>query len=94
MTPNCWLASFNPRTCVQSSYLSHAERGSSTKVTNKEVEYELDSGAKKRKQARDEYHHYTAELVPRSRNMPARVKKNQLSRNSLWNSAIVFWKVW
>ena len=56
---NCWLASFNPRTCVQSSYLPHAERGSSTKVTNKEVECELETGAKKRKQACGEYHHYT-----------------------------------
>ena len=61
MSLHRWLASSNARTGVQSSYLPHAERGSSTEVANKEVQCELEIGGKKRKRARGDYHHYTAE---------------------------------
>ena len=43
---------------VQSPYLPHAERRSSTEAANKEVACEL-KRCDKRKGARSEYHHYT-----------------------------------
>ena len=46
---------------VQSSYLPHAEKGSSTEAANKEVACELEICGQKRKRVRGYYHHYTAE---------------------------------
>ena len=62
MSLHHWLASSDARTGVQSSYLPHAERGSATEAANKEVQRELEIGGKKRKRARGDYHHYTAEV--------------------------------
>ena len=46
---------------VRSSYLLHAEKGSSAEVANREVARELEICGKKRKRVRGDYHHYTAE---------------------------------
>ena len=46
---------------VQSSYLPHAQIGSSTEAANKEVGGELEICGKKIKRIRGDYHHYSAE---------------------------------
>ena len=56
-----WLVGPSARSGVQSSYLPHAEKGSSTEAANKEVACELEICGKKRKRVRGDYHHYTAE---------------------------------
>ena len=61
MSLHHWLASSNAGTGVQSSYLPHADRKSSTEAANKEIRSELEIGGKKRKSARGDFHHYTTE---------------------------------
>ena len=89
MSLHRWLVGPSTRSGVQSSYLPHAEKGSSTEAANKEVACELEICGKKRKQVRGDYHHYT---VPRSQSVPATAERKRLSRSTLWNSAILFQK--
>ena len=58
MSLHHWLVGLSG---VQSSYLPHAEKGSSTEVANKAVACELEICGKKRKRVRGDYHHHTAE---------------------------------
>ena len=61
MSLHRWLVGPSAHSGVQSSYLPHAEKGSSTEVANKEVACELEICGKKRNWVRGDYHHYTAE---------------------------------
>ena len=83
MSLHRWLASSNAPTGVQSSYLPHAERGSSTEAANKEVQCELEIGGKKRKRARGDYHHYTAE---------ARAKVAKYACENLYHKGTLKWQ--
>ena len=61
MSLHRWLVGPSARSGVQSSYLPHAEKGSSIEAANKEVACELEICGKKRKRVRGDYHHYIAE---------------------------------
>ena len=52
MSLHRWLVGPSARSGVQSSYLPHAEKGSSTEAANKEVACELEICGKKRKWVR------------------------------------------
>ena len=56
-----WLIGPSARSNVQSSYLLHAEEGSSTVAANQKVACELEICGKKRKRVQGDYHHYIAE---------------------------------
>ena len=61
MSLHRWLVGPSARSGVQSSYLPHAEKGSSTEAANKVVACVLEICGKKRKRVPGDYHHYTAE---------------------------------
>ena len=61
MSLHRWLASSNACTSVQSSYLPHTERVSSTVAANKDLQCELEIRGKKRRRAHGDNHHYMTE---------------------------------